>query len=411
MRNLLLTIFLFSIKNIGFSQATCDCTTNYKFVYQEFLKSKSYQKVNKQLKYSIDSTYNQTIEQITGNSENSLFECFSRAAQLVMMVNDNHNTFEIKAYPIEMASWEDKELMTRFEESLEYNLFPFYKKNIDSLYDWSLYKKNNEIEGLYLYGNHTKLILINESGFINGYIYETALKPWRKGEMMLRLLPQKDGRYKLLFGNPINKKLIYNFEKFQDGFLMQLKIKKANIFHPAYHQEIYEDNTYLLKQVNDTVQYLKIGSFKSSNEGIRKAKAFCDSVQFQINTKTLIVDLRGNTGGYKSNSKYFNKLLKTFKGNIVFLVNFRTKSYAEIFALQWKGKSNVTIAGTNTSGTIAFGRNYPKKQVSNDECFLTHFTDMGGIFLKKYENLGLDPDIYLDFTIDWIEQTINSPNR
>ena len=186
MKYLLFLICLFLVQNLCFAQNTCDCITNYKFVYQELLKSKSYKKADKKIKFSIDSTFEQTSKQIIHNSEYSLFECFSLTAKLVMLVNDNHNSFEMKSYPIEMASWEDKELMTRFEKSAEYNLFPFYKKNLDSLYESSLNKNINEIEGVYLYGNHTKLILINESGFVDGYIYETALKPWRKGELMVR---------------------------------------------------------------------------------------------------------------------------------------------------------------------------------------------------------------------------------
>lgn len=411
MRNFtLLVILILGISSNCFAQETFDCLSNYKFVYQQLQKSKSYQKLNTKQQSDLDFVYGQTIALITQNGENSIFECISKTAETVMLVNDNHNTFETKSYPIEMKSWEDKAVMTRFEESPEYNAFPFYQNNIDSLYKWAIDKSVEEIEGLYVYGNHTKLLLVEESGFINGYIFETVLKPWRKGELMLRLLPQENGRYKLLFGNPVNKKIIYNIEKFQDGFLMQLKLKKINILHPTYHDEIFDQDTYLLKPLNDTIQYLKIGSFSSSSEGIRKAKAFCDTVQHQLNSEMLIVDLRGNSGGYKSNSMHFDKLLKQYKGNMVFLVNFRTKSYAEIFTIQWKGKPNVTIAGMNTAGAIAFSRNNSEKEVSDDGWISTHFTDMGGILYKKYENVGVEPDLYLDLNIDWIEQIINSPN-
>ncbi len=328
-----------------------------------------------------------------------------------MQVEDSHNTFESRSYSIDMPSWNDEGMMNKFRESAEFNVFPFYQGNIDSLAEQINNKTVNEIEGIYLYGNHTKLLLVQEGGFINGYVYETSLKPWRKEELMLRLLPQGNDRYKLIFGNAINKKLIYNFEKFQDGFLMQLKLQKINVDHQAHHQKLYPGQSYLLNRLNDTVQYLKIGSFKSSEEGIKKASTFCDSISDKLNAKLLIVDLRGNSGGYKTNGKYFKKLLKRFHGEMVFLINFRTKSYAEIFTLQWKSKSKVTVAGMNTSGVLVYSRNYPEKASSMDGWFLTHFTDMGGLLYTKYENIGIEPDVYLDLSRDWIEQVLQSPNR
>ena len=194
---------------------------------------------------------------------------------------------------------------------------------------------------------------------MNGYILETKLKPWTRGELMFRLIPQTGSRYKMIFGHPVNKKLVSSQEYFDSGFLMQTNIKKEILSTYTFHEVQEPDKSYFLKQVNDSVQHLKIGSFSSSAQGIADARKFSDSIRGHFDSKILIVDLRGNLGGYRTNAKYIEKILSHFKEKIMILVNFRTKSYAEQFAFKWNKKARIILAGLLTGGMIAYGRNYP----------------------------------------------------
>ena len=107
---------------------------------------------------------------------------------------------------------------------------------------------------------------------------------------------------------------------------------------------------------------------------IKKANEFTDSIADQLTVPNLILDLRGNSSGGRKNSKYFTKLIKKYKGRIYLLTNFRTKGQAERFTYKFSKKRKVTLMGDQTSGVIAYGRNYGRSTYSEDEWFSLSFT-------------------------------------
>ena len=392
--------------NSVYGQVVCDCRENYRFVYSQLTQSQSFKKSNHRIQEKADSLFDSTYANLMNGPYLPVLDCFTLAVQLIAQISDNHNGLESKGYAIEMKSWEDEEAMRDFEKSEEYRIFPYYPNDLDSIEQKLKGAGLENIEGIYQYGNHSKILFILENEYVNGYILETKLKPWTRGELMFRLIPQTGSRYKMIFGHPVNKKLVSSQEYFDSGFLMQTNIKKEILSTYTFHEVQEPDKSYFLKQVNDSVQHLKIGSFSSSAQGIADARNFSDSIRGHLDSKLLIVDLRGNPGGYRTNAKFIGKVLSQFKGKIVIVVNFRTKSYAEQFAFKWGKKSNVILAGIPTGGMIAYGRNYPTKQKSPDGWFLTHFSDMGGGKFRKYENVGITPDWILSLSEDWIEQVL-----
>ena len=89
------------------------------------------------------------------------------------------------------------------------------------------------------------------------------------------------------------------------------------------------------------------------------------------------------------------------------MVNNGTLSQGEIFTLQLKQFKNIKTLGQTTKGMLTYGSNYGKREKLPSQSFEVYVTDMkGDKRLIPYENYGINPDIILSDTKDWIEQTI-----
>ena len=89
------------------------------------------------------------------------------------------------------------------------------------------------------------------------------------------------------------------------------------------------------------------------------------------------------------------------------LINNGTLSQGEIFTLQLKQLQNVKTLGQTTKGMLTYGSNYGKREKLPSQSFEVYITDMkGDKRLIPYENYGINPDITLLDTKNWIEQTI-----
>lgn len=407
-----LTLFvcsvLMSLQIIGQQipmEARCNCKSNAIFVYKHLTKSISYKK---QKKNAVKATaeYQKLIEELRSDSMLTILDCYTKILKFTTQIEDNHNEVRTKAYPIEYQEFADSTSFFAFMESDHFNVYPFYTGDLMSLRE-SLEKKDiQELEGVYHYKNLITIGLIQEEENLNGYVLDSKLPNWRPGELIIRLFPKTNDRYQLILGHFINKSIISATDKFKDGYLMQQNWKKTKIEHPDHYKQPYPKRTYVLKDINQETQYLKIGSFSSSTNMIQKAKEFTDSIADLLISPHLILDLRGNTGGGRKNSKYLKALLQKFKGELFVLTNFRTKSQAERVTLMLSKKRKVTLMGDQTSGVIAYGRNYGGSKFSKDEWFSVAFTDMGGFQATQLENKGIDPEVPLKFNQDWIEQVV-----
>ena len=150
---------------------------------------------------------------------------------------------------------------------------------------------------------------------------------------------------------------------------------------------------------------MRIGSFSGYNPVLKNAETFYKSLEEKPVTKDLILDLRDNGGGGDRNSDILYKYLrKNYKNaNFYVLVNGTTVSNAEQFALRLKKFKNVTLLGSKTSGTIAYelGKTYDFPCYN----FKGFFTFKGDKKYLEYESVGVQPDINLDNSADWIQQT------
>jgi C-terminal processing protease CtpA/Prc len=142
---------------------------------------------------------------------------------------------------------------------------------------------------------------------------------------------------------------------------------------------------------------------------MQKSQQFYDSIKNLLSGPNLILDLRNNDGGANKVSKKFLKLIRhyTKTGQVYVLINNGTLSQGEIFTLQLKQLKNVKTLGQTTRGMLTYGSNYGNRVKLPSQSFEVYITDMkGDKRLIPYENYGINPDITLSDTKDWIEQTI-----
>jgi C-terminal processing protease CtpA/Prc len=89
------------------------------------------------------------------------------------------------------------------------------------------------------------------------------------------------------------------------------------------------------------------------------------------------------------------------------LANYYTASNAEQFIVKLKLlKKNIVILGDRTAGVITYGHNYGKFLETPSKLFKLQFTDMDDNWKTyiKYEIVGIEPDIYLENTSNWVAQ-------
>ena len=165
------------------------------------------------------------------------------------------------------------------------------------------------------------------------------------------------------------------------------------------------------KNIETGIQYLHIKHFLADRIKMQKSKEFYDSIKNLLTEPNLILDLRNNDGGANKVSKKFLKLIKKYtkNGQVYILINNGTLSQGEIFTLQLKRLKNVKTLGQTTKGMLTYGSNYGVRRKLPSQSFEVYITDMRGKGAKKlmpYENYGVSPDIILNNTKDWIEQTL-----
>lgn len=357
--------------------------TDLEVLYAAIQKTPSYKKLLKG-----DKTYQLLHEdvklKIVDADEKQTFKQLSR---LISAINDNHLGFY------------------RTPDTTLKPVFISLPLNTDSLKNQLQQKDINALEGIYYASNHQFGLFANGD---NTY----QMVSLTNGVLMAEVFHTPYNGYDLLLysGKPVPYNLIKN-ARLVNGTLLgtpftKFKEKKFSILDKG-------SKNYEYKNLNDQIGYLRLSSFSSSNTNIKKSEEFHATILGKLTTESLIVDLRGNTGGgYKTSGKFLN-LLKKYKGQIFVLQNSATVSNAEQFILELKPLKNVTTLGEQTKGMITFGSNYGNKIVLPSGRFTFYPTDMNGSAKElAYESKGIDPDVALDiFKSDWITQTLEYINK
>ncbi len=378
----LLLIICFSLS----SQNDCDCSRNVEIL------NKTVQNLPVTRNTSDLSAYNIALSaadnhSYTGNYPE--YDCFQQMSNLLVTLNDRHNMMYSE------VGYDVKQSDTFYHE------FPKFDGDLDSLKVKLDEMPLNEVQGIYsrdgfsigVYASEENLIVVNLSG---------GKKVWQQGEIIGRFLKYGNGRYLAAIGQFHDKKLVNFPLEIKNGYISKLQLSKSNA--SQNRSRVEDSETYQYLKSGD-ITYLRIGSFSGYNPVLKNAETFYKSLEEKPVTKDLILDLRDNGGGGDRNSDILYKYLrKNYKNsNFYVLVNGTTVSNAEQFALRLKKFKNVTLLGSKTSGTIAYelGKTYDFPCYN----FKGFFTFKGDKKYLEYESVGVQPDINLDNSEDWIQQT------
>jgi hypothetical protein len=348
-------------------------------LYSALQQTPSYKKLKKNDK-SYAALYDDLKSKIVHADDKSAFKLLSK---LLIAINDNH---------LGLYSTPDS---SRKSSLVKISI------NTDSLKNELQLKHVDSLEGIYYSGESELGIYANSP---NSYFLISLVN----GALLGELFKTSYGGCDLIwYGNKAVPFSLLKNVRLVNGVLIGLPLSKyrkksfANLIRGKEHFE--------LKAIDDEISYLRLSSFSSNNDNIKKSADFYADISGQLPKKYLIVDVRNNGGGgYKTSGKFI-ELLKKYKGHIFLLHNSATVSNAEQFVLALKGRKNVTTLGEQTKGMITFGTNYGKKITLPSGRFVFSPTDMKGLDRElAYESKGIDPDVKLDiFKGDWIEQTMD----
>ncbi|TQI71908.1 peptidase S41-like protein [Gramella sp. Hel_I_59] len=378
----LLLIISFSLS----SQSYCDCSRNVEVF------NKTVQNLPVTRNTSDLSAYNKALSAANNYSYSGNYpeyDCFQQMSKILVTLNDRHNMMYSE------VGFDVNQSDTTYQE------FPEFEGDLDSLKTKLELKPLEDVEGIYsrdgfsigVYKSEENLTLVNLSG---------GEEVWQKGEIIGRFLKYGNGRYLAAIGQFHDKQLVNFPLEIKNGHISKLQLSKSNASPDL--SSIEDTETYQYSKSGD-ITYMRIGSFSGYNPVLKNAENFYKSLEEKPVTKDLILDLRDNGGGGDRNSDILYKYLrKNYKNaRLYVLINGNTVSNAEQFALRLQKFKNVTLLGSKTSGTIAYelGKTYDFPCYN----FKGFFTFKGDKKYLEYESVGVQPEISLDNSEDWIKQT------
>ncbi len=399
MKGIFLVLFICSLISNAYSQnEECNCMTDLKFLDEKIRKTPAY-KVNKK---AYSTSYSEVLKEV--KSSRTIFDCHYLLNKLLMALNDNHS----KVYGIEPGATKDitlnPESFSEFKKSELFNTYPKPNINLDSLEALLSTKSIAEIEGIYKKEDYMTIGVYRNQNNYNAIILNSESDVWQVGEIMYTLIPFGSDYLLSIGGSLTSKRLIAHTERLENGFFYFMGFQKDSS-QTNHSIKTLSDSTYYRIDLSDETTYIKIGSFNSWNPILSKAEKFYMSLDGNLNTPNLIVDLRNNGGGGERNSNILFKLLRDYvkRNRIYVLVNHRTLSNAEQFAQKLSALKNSQLFGTRTNGTLAYeikNGNY------NLPCgnFVAVLTSKKHSDYLEFESKGIKPDVTFNIDKDWLLQ-------
>lgn len=350
------------------------------------------------------------------------YDKYLRLVQLFFLIRDNHFGFYqlLRSYP-DKASLADSSFVQSYRASPEFIQYPSTNINIDSLREKLAAISKDSIEGIYYYDKYLTVGLYrtNKRDSLMGVVLSTNLPHWQPGQIAIWLREYSPAKFRAVYGHPLHKYLIlFNNEKFLRHALIN------SSFYASITESVYKKDTaaidhaiiprssppFLFRALTNNVQYIRIGHFSAMNKDIQAADDFYARYTDSVTAPHLIVDLRNNGGGAKKVSDKLLRVLRNYsrQGKIYVLVNNSTISEGERFAIHVRSLPNTKVYGETTNGMLAYGNNAGKRVTLPGGTITFYVTDMSDPDgYLRYEDIGVQPDQWLDAGKDWIEQVLS----
>ncbi len=410
MKIIISTLFFVFIANICWTQSSkCSCEGDLDYLLEELKNAPSYKE---QIKGAKKASFYQYVEQIKGEikkEEKIDLHCQVYLQKVIKQIRDEH----LYLTPVIKRVKTDEEVKN-FQASSVYQMTPIYEENLQDLEKKTSEYPTSDIEGIYYTTNKLLKIavVLNDKKEYQGIVLESKTSLWKPGQV------------KFIIWSKENSVIAIEYDWYHNGhyrsgknvtyLLQSLQYVKNPDRVPVFRKRNTASfNEY--KKLDGQTAYLYIGSFKGSTKNLRELDSLYLAIQSSVQeVKTLIIDVRDNTGGgLRANYKLLDILDANLgKQNLHLIVNRFTGSASEHFTLELKSRG-ATIYGENTRGAINYRyRNRASNKPSPvTPCYQYRIGLTVAKNPKEFKNLeneqnGIDPDITLSYDEDWLTQVL-----
>lgn len=402
----LLAISSLSLK----AQASCDCQQELNFVYekmQEMVSFKSQVKGAKKKEFT--EKYHQISAELRGQLTQE--ECFWKLNGLMSFVKDEHALFYGAKPDFDFEDVQDSAFVQAYRKTSAFVDFPRSNQNLSKLEVQLSNKSLNSIEGIYQVGSgflNIGVYRTQKADSLVGVVLDSKLGTWEPGQMFLYMKEKDKERqlYDIMTYSQVHKNLLFYRNRWVSNYRILSNMKKIGA--PKTFNQVDAEHTeeYQLKRLSDEVQYVWINSFSRIGNA-QKRDGLIEQIEQELTADHLIIDLRNNGGGASKISKPILKAIKKHSDAKVYvLTNYQSGSNAEQTTIRLRKQLNAIHMGERTRGAIAYGVNYGTSYASPTGLFKLMPTDMKFNKWLKYEQVGIQPEIQLDSSTDWIVQTL-----
>ncbi|RYY57015.1 MAG: hypothetical protein EOO09_04270 [Chitinophagaceae bacterium] len=353
------------------------------------------------------------------------FHCFVTISRLFDPIRDNHlSFFEKPVAVLQPSDFNNTAKVESFRKAVVSKREPVWDGNTRDLQRRLAKLATDSVEGIYWYGEEIAIGVTRtgQKDSLVGVVLQSSIPVWKKGEVMLVLRQYGPDRFRAIAAQPYTRTWgMTKHERLIAGTLTETVLYNSDYSRRSLwskktgvtdHRNIPASaRTFELRQLGDSTQYLRLGSFATDDNTLVRAHAFYDSVATKLTASRLVLDLRNNGGGGFRNSRNMLNQLEKFARTrrIHVIVNNRTYSNAEQFLVLLKYSPNVRIYGETTNGTLTYGSNTGRLiHLPGNAAWVVYPTDMkeAGSTLQ-YEDVGIRPHVLLSNDSDWIGQVID----
>ncbi|WP_374163713.1 hypothetical protein [Arcticibacter sp. MXS-1] len=252
------------------------------FLYQAAKKLPAYHdQVRGKEKAAYDKLYTQLRSREVGKS---VVDTFTVLSSLLWPFKDKH-----------LAFW-----MPLRNESDAISIMPFVAEDLDSLKNVLKHSPRDSVEGIYHAGKQMLVGIYRTTtkDSLNCVVLESQAKAFSPGQLLGTLFQCGGDSFRMILVDPQSRSLLYSpGVRVTHGRFHVCDLRKE--VEPS-HSEFWPGEPYRFRKIGPNTAYLYLGTFYSSDENLKRASAFAESIKDSLISDHLIVDIRGNMGGETS---------------------------------------------------------------------------------------------------------------
>ncbi|MFC4636152.1 hypothetical protein ACFO3O_19755 [Dokdonia ponticola] len=388
----------------------CDCKKDLDFLASKMEDMISYKK---QIKGDKVAEFQKVYTSLSAEMETPItqVDCMFKLNTLLSVVKDKHASLSSNNAPITSEQYKDSLYVAQFKQSEIFKNHPTVSENLNALRTRLAKTFFDAIEGIYVdkYVGELAVYETAKTGEYVAVVLKSTSDFWGEGQIAYYIHNIQGDEYQVLRYHPYTRMLW--FQKSMLAYNGKLWGLQKPLDSPNFTEAPEENGDWEFKQLTEDTQYLYFGSFSNRESNVDAFKTFYATYKDQIKASNIIVDLRNNVGGNSKYSDPFVKILKKSGAKVYILTNYFTGSNGEQFTLKLRKLDNAVHLGQRTNGIIAYGLNYGTGYESPTGNFLFYPTDMNFHKFIDYEMVGIQPQMALDFSKDWIAQTLDIINE